>query len=109
MNVKEFAQKVKETVQDAAEANDTDFNSEIVRYYLDCMEDCGEVSAPEICMFSEGRAKISAYDYNDEAESLDLFLFIHASSLASRVDSRVVTGFNYLRPQPPSQVHKTVT
>ena len=31
MNVKEFAQKVKETVQDAAEANDTDFNSEIVR------------------------------------------------------------------------------
>lgn len=97
MNVKEFAQKVKETVQDAAEANDTDFNSEIVRYYLDCMEDCGEVSAPEICMFSEGRAKISAYDYNDEAESLDLFLFIHASSLASRVDSRVVTGFNYLQ------------
>ena len=97
MNVKEFAQKVKETVQDAAEANDTDINSEIVRYYLDCMEDCGEVSAPEICMFSEGRAKISAYDYNDEAESLDLFLFIHASSLASRVDSRVVTGFNYLQ------------
>lgn len=97
MNIKEFAQYVMDTVQDSAENNDTDVNTELIRYYLDCMEECDEVSAPEICVFSGAKAKLTAYDYNDEAESLDLFLFIHATPLASRIDSRVRTGFNYLR------------
>lgn len=97
MNIKEFAQYVLDTVKDSAESNETDVNTEMVRYYLDCMEDCDEVSAPEICEFEEARAKLTAYDYNDEADSLDLFLFIHSQYLAGRVDSRVQTGFNYLR------------
>lgn len=97
MNIKEFAQYVLDTVKDSAESNDTDVNTEMVRYYLDCMEDCDEVSAPEICVFEGARAKLTAYDYNDEADSLDLFLFIHSQYLAGRVDSRVQTGFNNLR------------
>ncbi len=97
MNIKEFAQYVIDTVQDTADSNDTDFNTEIVRYYLDCMEECGEVSAPEICTFAERRARLTAYDYNDEAESLDLFLFIHTAPVAARADSKVQTGFNYLQ------------
>ncbi len=97
MNIKEFAQYVAETVQDLADTNETDFNTEMARYYLDCMEDCDEVSTPEICTFAEGRAKLTAYDYNDEAESLDLFLFVHATPLASRIDARVKSGFNYLQ------------
>lgn len=96
-NVNEFAQDIMQMAQNLAEANDSDTNTELLRYYLDCMEECGEVSAPEICIFSEGRAKLSAYDYNDEAESLDLFLFIHATTLASRVDTRVQTGINSLK------------
>lgn len=51
MNIKEFAQYVLDTVKDSAESNETDVNTEMVRYYLDCMEDCDEVSAPEICEF----------------------------------------------------------
>ena len=97
MNITSFAQYVADSTQELAEINDADINTELTRYYLGCMEECGEVSAPEICMFSEGRAKLSAYDYNDEAESLDLFLFIHASSLMQRVDSRIETGFKYLQ------------
>ena len=89
MNITSFAQYVADSTQELAEINDADINTELTRYYLGCMEECGEVSAPEICMFSEGRAKLSAYDYNDEAESLDLFLFIHASSLMLRVDNRL--------------------
>lgn len=96
MNIKEFAQYVMDIVQDSAESNETDINTEFVRYYLDCMEECDEVSAPEICSFSGAKAKLTAYDYNDEAESLDLFLFIHATPIASRIDSRVKSGFNYL-------------
>lgn len=96
-NITSFAQYVADSTQDLAEINDSDINSELTRYYLGCMEECGEVSAPEICMFSEGRAKLSAYDYNDEAESLDLFLFIHATSLMQRVDYRIETGFKYLQ------------
>ncbi len=96
MNIKEFAQYVLDTVQDSAESNDTDIDTELLRYYLDCMEECDEVSAPEICFFAQGRAKLSAYDYNDEAESLDLFLLMRANPIASRVDARVASGFNYL-------------
>ncbi len=97
MNIKEFAQYVLDTVQESAENNETDINTELVRYYLDCMEDCDEVSAPEICVFSGPTAKLTAYDYNEEAESLDLFLFIRPKLLASRVDSQAKTGFKYLR------------
>lgn len=97
MNITSFAQYVADSTQELAEINDADINTELTRYYLGCMEECGEVSAPEICIFSEGRAKLSAYDYNDEAESLDLFLFIHASSLMLRVDNRIETGFKYLQ------------
>lgn len=96
MNIKEFAQYVLETVKDSAESNKTDITTEIARYYLDCMEDCDEVSAPEICFFTGTRAKLTAYDYNDEANSLDLFLFVHASTIASRVDAQIKTGIKYL-------------
>lgn len=97
MNIKEFAQYVLDTVQDSVETNNTNIETEIARYYLDCMEECEEVSAPDICTFSSPKAKLTAYGYNDEAESLDLFLFIHVTPLASRVDSRIRSGFNSLR------------
>ncbi len=57
MNIKEFAQYVLETVKDSAESNDTDTTKEIARYYLDCMEDCDEVCAPEICMCLPGQGQ----------------------------------------------------
>ena len=97
MNIKEFAQYVLDTVQDSVETNNTNIETEIARYYLDRMEEYEEVSAPDICTFSSPKAKLTAYGYNDEAESLDLFLFIHVTPLASRVDSRIRSGFNYLR------------
>lgn len=58
MNIKEFAQYVMDIVQDSAESNETDINTEFVRYYLDCMEECDEVSAPEICSFSWWKVRI---------------------------------------------------
>lgn len=96
-NIKEFVQKFKADMQKRAENNETDFNTEIIEYYLECMEECGEVNAPDVCVFSEGKSKLSAYDYNDETESIDLFLFVHTEDMASRVDSRVQTGFNSLQ------------
>ena len=97
MNIKEFAQNVYEDINDLAETNNTDFITEIARRYLERMEDCDEVSAPDLCIFSSPRAKITAYDYNEEAETLDLFLFIHTTPMASRADSKIKSGFNYLR------------
>lgn len=46
MNINDFAQYVATSVQEWADNNDTDINTELIRYYLDCMEECGEVSAP---------------------------------------------------------------
>ena len=97
MNIKEFAQNVYEDINDLAETNNTDFITEIARRYLERMEDCDEVSAPDLCIFSSPRAKITDYDYNEEAETLDLFLFIHTTPMASRADSKIKSGFNYLR------------
>ena len=97
MDIKKFSQDVLETVQDIMETCDTDFDTAMTRYYLDCLEDCDEVSAPKICTFISPRAKLSAYDWNEEAESLDLFLLIHAIPIASRVNSRIISGFNYIQ------------
>ena len=67
--------------------------SEILEYIVDN----GEVNAPELCIFQKTRTRITAYDYNDEAESLDLFYLIKADTLLGRVNkSKIDQGFNYL-------------
>lgn len=49
------------------------------------------------CVCSKTRTRITAYDYNDEAESLDLFYLIKAETLLGKVNkSKIEQGFNYL-------------
>ena len=46
---------------------------------------------------SKTRTRITAYDYNDEAESLDLFYLVKAETLLGKVNNnKVQQGFNYL-------------
>jgi hypothetical protein len=61
------------------------------------MVDCGEVVAPEMCNYKKRDARLTAYDYSDEAGSLDLFYFDPADTLVGKVNNnRVERGFNYL-------------
>lgn len=97
MDIKEFAQEFQDNVNVAVEMGNTDYDQELAGAILEYLEDNGEVNAPEICTFQKTRTRITAYDYNDEAESLDLFYLVKAESLLGKVNnSKVQQGFSYL-------------
>ena len=97
MDIKEFAQEFIENVKMSAEMTGSDYDQELATSILEYMEDNGEVNAPEICSFQKTRTRITAYDYNDEAESLDLFYLVKADTLLGKVNtSKVQQGINYL-------------
>lgn len=75
MNIKDFAQYVATSVQEWADNNDTDINTELIRYYLDCMEECGEVSAPEICIFSSLKQQPDLI-YRMDGDSYDTWFYV---------------------------------
>ena len=75
----------------------TDYDQELASAILEYLEDNGEVNVPELCVFQKTRTRITAYDYNDEAESLDLFYLVKAETLLGKVNkSKIEQGFNYL-------------
>ena len=97
MDIKEFAQEFIENVNMSVEMTGCDYDQELATSILEYMEDNGEVNAPEICSFQKTRSRITAYDFNDEAESLDLFYLVKASAPLARVgNNEVQKGFNYL-------------
>lgn len=97
MDIKDFARDFLENVSADAEMNNNDYDHVLAESILDYLVDNGEVNAPEICAFQKTRARITAYDYNDEAESLDLFYLIKAENLLGKINnSKLQQGFNYL-------------
>jgi hypothetical protein len=97
MNIKEFAHEFIDNVKMSVEMTGNDYDQELATSILEYIEDNGEVNAPEICSFQKTRTRITAYDYNDEAESLDLFYLMKADTLLGRLNnSKVQQGFNYL-------------
>ncbi|MBE6282165.1 MAG: hypothetical protein E7095_08950 [Bacteroides sp.] len=97
MDIKEFAREFIENVNMSVEMTGADYDQELATSILEYMEDNGEVNAPQICSFQKTRTRITAYDYNDEAESLDLFYLIKADTLLGKINnSKVQQGFNYL-------------
>lgn len=97
MNLREFAQEFQDNIKIAVEMGNTDYDQELASTILEYLEDNGEVNVPELCAFQKTRTRITAYDYNDEAESLDLFYLIKADTLLGKVNnSKVQQGFNYL-------------
>lgn len=97
MDIKEFAKTFIDGIKMAVEMTDANYDEELATSILEYMEDNGEVSAPEICTFQKTRTRLTAYDYNDEAESLDLFYLVKAETLCGKINKgRVEQGFNYL-------------
>lgn len=98
MNIQEFALQFKDSIKLATELNQTDYEQELAGSILEYLEDNGEVNVPEICTFKKTRARLTAYDFNVEAESLDLFYLIKADSLLGKINAnRLLQGFNYLK------------
>ena len=80
MDIKEFVQEKVSIAQQMAIENDTGVDTEMARMILTCMEDADEVLSPDMCELELPSIRITAFDYNDEAEVLDLFLYVKASS-----------------------------
>lgn len=97
MDIKEFAREFLDNVNMSVEMTGADFEEELATSILEYIEDNGEVNAPEICSFRKTKTRLTAYDYNDEAESLDLFYLIKADTLCGKVNNgEVQKGFNFL-------------
>ena len=97
MDLREFASDFQENIKMAVEMGNTDYDQELASAILEYLEDNGEVNVPELCVFQKTRTRITAYDYNDEAESLDLFYLIKADTLLGKVNrNKIDQGFNYL-------------
>ena len=97
MDLREFASDFQENIKMAVEMGNTDYDQELASAILEYLEDNGEVNVPELCVFQKTRTRITAYDYNDEAESLDLFYLIKAETLLGKVNKgKIDQGFNYL-------------
>lgn len=97
MDIKEFTQDFHDNIKMAVEMSNADPDEELASAILEYIEDSGEVNVPELCVFQKTRTRLTAYDYNDEAESLDLFYLIKADTFLGKVNkNKVQQGFNFL-------------
>lgn len=97
MDIREFTKEFIENVKLSSEMNETDYDQELATGILEYIEDNGEINAPQVCVFQKTRTRLTAYDYNDEAESLDLFYLVKADTLLGKVNTnKVQQGYNFL-------------
>ena len=97
MDLKEFAADFMETVYDSVNNDSKDLEEELTESILDYVTDSGDACAPTICTFKKTRARINAYDYNDDGNSLDLFILIKAPTLLGKIsNSEIDKNFSRL-------------
>ena len=97
MDLREFAADFMETVNEAAMNESKNIEEELTESILEYVADSGDVCAPTICTFKKTMARINAYDYNDEGDSLDLFILVRTNTLLGKVsNSDIDQNFNRL-------------
>ena len=105
MDIIEFAEQLDSEIKSEIDKNGIEdgqiwkelYKTELASRIIEYMIDNGEVGAPELCRFQKTKARITAYDYNSDAESLDLFYLIKADNLASNINrEKIHKGFEYL-------------
>lgn len=92
MDIKSFANELYSSALEEAKKNDTSIDIELARSILDIMSECGEISTYELCPFKKGHAMLTAYSYNEDMESLDLFLFSKVPTPTGKIDIETVQG-----------------
>lgn len=90
MDIKSFATEQYTLALEDANNNGTSIEVELARNILDLMSEYGEISTYELCQFKKGQAMLTAYSYNEDQESLDLFLFSKASTPTAKIDADTV-------------------
>ena len=98
MNLKEFAIDFAENILISTEMGGNQEN-EITNDIIDYIKDTGDVVEPELCHFKQRGIKINAYDYDQEANTLDLFITVvkPATDLQNVSDNDIKDSFERLR------------
>lgn len=97
MDLKEFASDFMETIKDTVFNETKDLEEELTESILEYVADSGDVCAPTICSFRKTLARINAYDYNDEGDSLDLFILVKTDTLLGKISNNEIDkNFNRL-------------
>lgn len=95
MDLQEFAESFNEGIDLAVEMSGNDYDEELISSILEYVVDTGEVTAPELCVFKKPSLALSAYDYNEETNSLDLFLLVKTDTKLGKInDTKVLSAFN---------------
>ncbi len=90
MKLQEFAQDFMDAVDASIELEGVDKDYALTESMMDYLADSGEVGAPIISPFKKTKAALSAYDYNEEANSLDLFLTIQPETFLGKVNNNKI-------------------
>lgn len=90
MDIKDFASEIYSSALNDAQKNSTNLMVELARKYLDIMCEYGEIASYEICSFQKRHAALTAYSYNEELESIDLFLFKKTASVIGKIEAECV-------------------
>lgn len=97
MNLQEFSEQFFENIEMEVEMNETSYDEELANAILEYIVDCGDSNAPEYCSYNERTSRITAYDYNDETECLDLFYLLKADNRGGKINaSKIQQGINFL-------------
>jgi len=97
MNLQEFSQQFFENIDISVEMNETGYEEELAKSILEYIVDCGDTNAPEYCAYNERKSRISAYDYNEETECLDLFYLVKADNRGGKVNAnKLQQSINYM-------------
>lgn len=76
MTLDEFAAEFLESALISAEAEDISVEDAITKDILEYVTDSGEVLEPALCTVKARGMRINAYDYDDDNETIDLFITV---------------------------------
>ena len=95
MNLQDFESEFMEAVNMSVDFDSVDMEYALTENILEYLQDAGEVGAPIISPFKKTKAAISAYDYNEETNSLDIFLTIQPETTLGKVNNgKIDDAFN---------------
>jgi hypothetical protein len=99
MNLKEFATDFAENIAISTEISGGNQEDEITTDIIEYIKDTGDVIEPEICHFKQRGIKINAYDYDSDANTLDLFITVvkPAIDLQNVSDNDIKDAYERLR------------
>ena len=105
MDIIEFAEQLDSEIKSEIDKNGIEdgqickelYKTELASRIIEYMIDNGEVGAPDLCRFQKTKARLTAYDYNSDAESLDLFYLIKAYHIEIKIKlEKIHKSYEYI-------------